>query len=86
MKKIGRDIQHYTPLFAIILLGFLGFYLFPYDRSFQTAVVLATAAGYVSWGLIHHYIHQDLHTSVILEYVAIGIVGVIVVLSLLVNA
>lgn len=86
MKKIGRDIQHYTPLIAILGLGLLGFYIFSYDRQFQSIIVIATAAGYVSWGIVHHYIHRDLHTSVIFEYLALGIVGVIVVLSLIANA
>ncbi len=86
MNKIGRDIQHYTPLFALLLLGLVGFAYFSYDHNFQSVIVIAMAAGYVSWGLIHHHIHQDLYLSVILEYVAIGALGAIIVLTILLNA
>ena len=86
MKRIGRDIQHYTPLFAILAMSLFGFKMFPYDRSFQSVIIIAAAAGYVSWGLIHHYIHQDLHLSIVMEYIGIGTVGMILVLTLLANA
>lgn len=86
MKKLGRDIQHYTPLFAILVLGLVGFSWFSYDRDFQSVIVIATGAGYVSWGLVHHHIHRDLHLSVVLEYIAISLIGIVVVLSLIANA
>lgn len=86
MKKIGRDIQHYTPLLAILAVSLLGFVIFPYDRNFQSVIIISAAAGYVSWGLVHHHIHQDLHLTVVLEYVGIGTVGMVLVLTLLANA
>ena len=86
MRKLTRDIQHYIPLVGILLAGFLGFFLFSYDRSFQIAVALAVAAGYVSWGIVHHHIHKDLHFSVIVEYFVISILGLVIVFTLVFRA
>ena len=86
MKKMSRYIQHYLPLLGIFTVGILGFTLFSYDKIFQAALVLAVATAYVAWGIIHHHIHEDLHSSVIIEYLAIAVLGVVVIFSLLFRA
>jgi len=83
MKKIGKDIQHYLPLVGIFLAGILGFIVFSYDRAFQMAVTVAVATAYVSWGLVHHFLHKDLHLSVFIEYLLIATLGVVIVFSLI---
>lgn len=85
-RKTAVHIQHYLPLVGILLAGALGFIFFSYDRVFQAACALATAAAYVAWGLIHHHIHRDLYLSVVIEYIAIAALGVAVVFSLLFRA
>jgi intracellular septation protein A len=86
MKRFSRHIQHYLPLLGIFTVGVLGFTIFSYDKIFQAALVLAVATAYVAWGIIHHHIHEDLHTSVVIEYLVIAVLGVVVVLSLLFRA
>ena len=66
-KKATSHIQHYLPLIGILLAGAYGVYYFSYDRAFQAAIVIAAANGYIAWGVIHHYLHRDLHLSVIFE-------------------
>jgi len=61
----------------------LGFYLFSYDRVFQLALGIAAASGYLAWGVVYHYIHKDLHLSVVLEYVAIACLGVVILFFIL---
>jgi hypothetical protein len=68
------------------LAGFLGYINFSYDKAFQIAIVVATAAGYVVWGIVHHYIHKDLHLSVIIEYILIAFLGVFIAASLVFRA
>ncbi len=46
-------------------------------------VALAVAISYVSWGIIHHYIHHDLTFAVLVEYLAVAILGLVMVFSLL---
>lgn len=86
MKKFTRDIQHYLPLVTIFLAGILGYINFSYDKAFQIAIVVATAAGYVTWGIVHHYIHKDLHLSVVIEYIMIAALGVFIAASLMFRA
>lgn len=86
MKSIARHIQHYLPLLGIFFAGVLGFVVFDYDKNFQGVITLATASSYVTWGLVHHYLHGDLHFSVVLEYVAIAALGVVMVFSVIFRA
>lgn len=86
MKHITRHLQHYLPLFGVLIAGFIGFRLFSYDENFQAAVAVATAFGYVTWGIVHHHIHGDLHTSIVLEYAVIALLGVVIILTLVFRA
>ena len=52
---------------------------FAYDKKFQEVVLLASASGYVSWGMVHHYIHRDLDLEVVFEYVAIAFLGLVLI-------
>lgn len=69
------------PLLGVLGFGFIGFFIFSYDKSFQIAVIIATALGYVSWGLIHHSIHKDLLPGVVWEYVSFAFLGLVLTLS-----
>lgn len=83
LKKKIHDFHHYAPLISIILAGVLGIIIFSYDRSFQMVVTLATALGYILWGLVHHHIHQDLYFSVFMEYLLIALLGIAIAFSVL---
>lgn len=86
MKEIKTHILHYLTLFAILLAGLVGFYLFSYDRLFQAAVGVAIAVSYVAWGIIHHIIHEDLYPAVVIEYILVASLGLVIVFSLIFNA
>ncbi len=83
MKNLEKHFPHYTVLIGILLISLLGFYIFSYDSAFQIAIVIASAVGYITWGVVHHAIHQDLYLSVIVEYLTVAIFCVTVVLSLI---
>jgi len=69
-------------LFGILLAGFAGLILFSYDKNFQIAVAAALSASYVAWGVTHHYLHRDLHIETFLEYLAVAILGFVIIFSL----
>ena len=83
MKHFAKHLSHYLVLFGILLAGFAGLILFSYDKNFQFAVALATGTSYVFWGMIHHYIHKDLHLEVIVEYAAVALLGLVILFSLI---
>lgn len=82
LKNFSRHLPHYIPLVGIILAGGLGIVHFSYNHLFQAVLALTVAVSYAFWGIIHHYLHHDLTISIIAEYFAFGILGVLVILSL----
>ena len=83
MQKVTKHFYHYLPLIGVLGAGLAGFWLFSYDRNFQAAIAVATALGYFSWGMVHHHIHKNLHLEVVLEYLAISVLGIVIMLALL---
>jgi len=69
-------ITHYLPLISVLLATLLGLFLFPYDKSMRVSLTVAMGISYVTWGIVHHYIHRDLNMEVALEYLLIAIFGV----------
>lgn len=76
-------MKHYLPLFGILGAGVFGFILFSYDQDFQIAIVISSATGYIAWGVVHHSLHEDLHLGVLLEYIALAVLGVVIITSLI---
>lgn len=83
MKQIAKHLPHYFVLIGLLLTGILAFILFSYDRIFQMIIAVAVAVSYIVWGLIHHLIHRDLYFSVVIEYLAVAVLGLVMVFSLI---
>lgn len=47
------------------------------------AIILG--AGYVLWGVLHHWRRGDLHPKIVLEYLGLAILGVAAVISVVRN-
>jgi uncharacterized membrane protein YjjP (DUF1212 family) len=85
MKSFTKHLSHYMALFGILVLSFAGLVLFSYDKHFQTAVAFALSLSYVAWGVTHHYLHKDLHIETFFEYLAVAVLGFIVIFSLIIR-
>lgn len=83
MRNFARHLPHYLLLFGILLAGFAGLILFSYDKKFQIFIAAATAVTYIVWGIIHHYLHRDLHLEVFIEYVVVSALGLVILFSLI---
>lgn len=83
MKNFIKHFPHYVSLISIFIAGLVGFYVFYYDRYFQIAIVVALSVSYVSWGIMHHAVHKDICWKVIFEYIAVSILGLVLIISLL---
>jgi len=83
MKHFSKHLPHYLTLIGILLIGLFGFVIFSHDRVFQVAIAIAIALSYVVWGIIHHFLHKDLYLIVLVEYMAVALLGLIIVLSLI---
>lgn len=83
MKHFSQQLNHYLPLLGIICATIVGFILFPTDKSFKEVIMIASAAAYVSWGIVHHMHHKDLTLMILVEYMAVALLGVVIVFSVL---
>lgn len=78
-----KHIPHYISLIAILIAGLVGFYIFSYDSYFQVAIAVALSVSYISWGIIHHAAHKDICWTIIFEYIAVSILGLVMILTLI---
>jgi predicted PurR-regulated permease PerM len=86
MKSFTHHLAHYMLLFGILLAGFAGLVLFSYDKNFQVAVAIALTLSYVTWGLVHHYLHKDLYFETFVEYLAVALLGFVIIFSIIVRS
>lgn len=86
MRSIYKHFPHYASLVAVLLAGSILFIIFSYSKYLEAAIGISLALSYVSWGLIHHYLHRDLHFSVFVEYVVVASLGLVIIFSLIFRA
>ena len=83
MLHFTKHLPHYLSLIGILLVGAFGITYFWYDKALQVSILAGISIAYVSWGLVHHYLHRDLHLSVVIEYILIASLGLTIALSLI---
>lgn len=76
MKKIESHFGYYISLAAILFMGFYIAFLFSYSQELQMLVIVLTAFFYVGWGVLHHALHHELTTKIVIEYILIGAIGI----------
>ncbi len=84
MKEL--TLKHFWYYFALICVqvsGLFAMFYFAYDRYLQIITVSVMALFYVFWAVIHHQLHHDLQVKIVIEYILIGILGVLIVLFFL---
>lgn len=69
-------------LVIMLALGVGAFYIVRPNRNLQLAAGIATAVGYVLWGIIHHVMEDDLHLRIVIEYVLIGAIAVVLLFTI----
>jgi hypothetical protein len=86
MKSFVKHLPHYLSLFGILFAAFAGLVLFSYDKNFQLSIAVAAASAYVAWGVVHHILHKDFHFEILLEYLAVAILGLTIIFSLIIRS
>jgi hypothetical protein len=81
-----KHLPHFLTLFGILFAGFAGLVLFSYDKNFQLSIAVAAAAAYVTWGVVHHILHKDFHFEILLEYLAVAVLGLTIIFSLIIRS
>lgn len=86
MKHLFADIKahfsHYLVLLFILLTGLAAFFYFQRFPQAQIVSAFLTASFYVFWGIVHHYLEEDLHLRIVFEYAAVALLGFLILLAL----
>lgn len=87
MREIFKDIRehlgHYLVLLFILSFGAFAFVYFQRFPQSQIVSLFLTASFYVLWGIIHHYLEGDLHLRIIFEYLAVALLGFLILWSII---
>jgi hypothetical protein len=73
---------HFLVLMVMLGLGIGAFYFVRPDRTLQLAIAIATAVGYVLWGIVHHVMEGDLHIRLVIEYILIGAIATVLLFTM----
>jgi hypothetical protein len=78
-----QTIIHFLVLIAILSAGVLTFIVVRPNTTIQLLIGIITAVAYVLWGLIHHTIQKDLHQKIVIEYLLIGAIAIVLLVTML---
>ncbi|MCL5438416.1 MAG: hypothetical protein M1268_00320 [Patescibacteria group bacterium] len=84
--NIKKHLGYYISLISLLLLGIFAVSQVSYDKRFQMAVIIITTFFYVIWGILHHKLHHNLNTKIVIEYILIGSLGLTIILFILKGA
>ncbi|HEX8931999.1 MAG TPA: hypothetical protein VF810_02490 [Patescibacteria group bacterium] len=80
MKK---HIWYYSGFILVEFTGLIILFSLSYDRYLQILTLLFMTLFYLLWSLVHHYFHHNLTPKIVIEYMLIGILGIVIALFFL---
>ncbi|MDP3998059.1 MAG: hypothetical protein Q8P89_00375 [bacterium] len=72
LEDIRTHSIHYFVLLLILGSGLFGFIQFSYNPDLRRAIILAVAALYIVWGLLHHFLEGNLNLKIMIEYTSVA--------------
>jgi len=82
MTKKHTQPIHGAVLILILIGGAFTFWYASGNSSLQLAAGIVTCIAYVAWGIIHHALEGNLHRNVVIEYVLMGSIAIVLLLTL----
>lgn len=76
-------IISYIVLVLILATGVGAFYFVRPNVTLQLIIAIITSVAYVLWGIIHHMIQKDLHHKIVIEYMLIGAIAIVLLVTIL---
>ncbi len=77
-KHVIRGMN-FIMLVLILAMGVLLFWTFRNEKTAQFYVGILIGVLYVGWGVVYHWLEDDLHMKVVIEYLLVGIIAVILI-------
>jgi len=78
--KHKQHLFYYFSLAFIVLVGFVTPAYLSGQKTMQLIILVFTACFYVIWGVVHHMIHHSFSIKIVLEYIAIAVLGISLIL------
>ena len=78
-----QSVFHFLVLAAILIIGIFTFIYVRPNTTLQLYIGIITAVAYVLWGFIHHAIRKDLHQKIMVEYLLIGAIAIVLLVTML---
>lgn len=78
-----QHIFQYLMLFLLMSVAFFSFTRCIGDPVKQLEIGITAGLTYMVWGIYHHYLEQDLNWKIVVEYIAVSLVGIAMLWMLL---
>ena len=75
-----RHLAYYISLATIFTIGIIVVQSLRSQKELQIAVIILLCIFYVLWGVVHHIVLHSFSLKVMLEYIAIAVFGVSLIL------
>lgn len=75
MHNLKIHIFHYLILALVLAAGVLFLFMYQGKPQIQFYIGIGLAISYLSWGVIHHYLAEDLHKKHVVEYGLFALLG-----------
>jgi len=73
-----KHLLYYIVFLAVELTGLGLLMILSDDRFMQFIVICFMSTFYVGWSILHHYHHHDVTIKIVVEYILIGLLGVVI--------
>lgn len=75
--------KYYLTLLSLMTIGVIFAYYTREDKQLEMIVLITMAIVYILFGIIHHYLIHDFSSKIVIEYVAMGSLGLAIVLFIM---
>jgi hypothetical protein len=83
MNNQKVNIFHYFILVIVLFAGLILLFTYKSQPNLQFYIGVGIAISYFSWGIVHHYLLEDLHRKHVVEYGLIAILGIVLLKMIL---
>lgn len=67
-------------------MGFGSFLLVGHDRSLQLQISFFISFSYFLWGIVHHFLKDDIHPKIVIEYLLFSALSFLILYSIIQRA
>ena len=82
-ESLKKHFWYYITFFSVEISGVVAVAYFAYDSFVRMVIIILMVLFYVFWSLLHHKIHHSVSRKIVIEYLLIGLLGIVISLFFL---